>query len=180
MTSKVSRLASTIPWSGIQTFPVYFCHLGSLWYLRLLCYVSLTVMLLVPLVLTIVSPVRCLTMLWPSSKGSQQSKCTQWNFMFILYRTWSVHLFMLCRPFGRLWWDEIVPTVVTRAEPHNQVKTIRIPLYIYSTKPVFFFGDWAWMIFCRLFCIPVKLEFWPSVKMQGCKVFLIITGCLAQ
>jgi DNA (cytosine-5)-methyltransferase 1 len=45
---------------------------------------------------------------------------------------------MLCRPFGRLWWDEIVPTVVTRAEPHNQVKTIRIPFYIYSTKPVFF------------------------------------------
>lgn len=27
----------------------------------------------------------------------------------------------LCRPFGRLWWDETVPTVVTRAEPHNQV-----------------------------------------------------------
>jgi DNA (cytosine-5)-methyltransferase 1 len=26
-----------------------------------------------------------------------------------------------CKPFGRLWWDEIVPTVVTRAEPHNQV-----------------------------------------------------------
>ncbi|CAE5963589.1 unnamed protein product [Arabidopsis arenosa] len=25
------------------------------------------------------------------------------------------------KPFGRLWWDEIVPTVVTRAEPHNQV-----------------------------------------------------------
>ncbi|XP_078429548.1 DNA (cytosine-5)-methyltransferase CMT3-like isoform X2 [Wolffia australiana] len=25
-----------------------------------------------------------------------------------------------CRPFGRLWWDETVPTVVTRAEPHNQ------------------------------------------------------------
>lgn len=25
------------------------------------------------------------------------------------------------RPFGRLWWDETVPTVVTRAEPHNQV-----------------------------------------------------------
>ncbi|KAK7854676.1 dna (cytosine-5)-methyltransferase 3 [Quercus suber] len=24
------------------------------------------------------------------------------------------------KPFGRLWWDEIVPTVVTRAEPHNQ------------------------------------------------------------
>ncbi|CAA2992292.1 DNA (cytosine-5)-methyltransferase CMT3 [Olea europaea subsp. europaea] len=23
-------------------------------------------------------------------------------------------------PFGRLWWDETVPTVVTRAEPHNQ------------------------------------------------------------
>ncbi|KAF9599806.1 hypothetical protein IFM89_001752 [Coptis chinensis] len=25
------------------------------------------------------------------------------------------------KPFGRLWWDDIVPTVVTRAEPHNQV-----------------------------------------------------------
>ncbi|CAN1851346.1 DNA (cytosine-5)-methyltransferase CMT1 [Linum perenne] len=25
------------------------------------------------------------------------------------------------KPFGRLWWDETVPTVVTRAEPHNQV-----------------------------------------------------------
>nr|AIU80190.1 chromomethylase [Hevea brasiliensis] len=25
-----------------------------------------------------------------------------------------------CNPFGRLWWDEIVATVVTRAEPHNQ------------------------------------------------------------
>ncbi|XP_042480640.1 putative DNA (cytosine-5)-methyltransferase CMT1 isoform X2 [Macadamia integrifolia] len=25
------------------------------------------------------------------------------------------------KPFGRLWWDEIVATVVTRAEPHNQV-----------------------------------------------------------
>ncbi|CAN1814165.1 DNA (cytosine-5)-methyltransferase 1 [Linum perenne] len=25
------------------------------------------------------------------------------------------------KPFGRLWWDETVPTVVTRPEPHNQV-----------------------------------------------------------
>ncbi|XP_012835278.1 PREDICTED: DNA (cytosine-5)-methyltransferase CMT3-like [Erythranthe guttata] len=24
------------------------------------------------------------------------------------------------KPFGRLWWDQTVPTVVTRAEPHNQ------------------------------------------------------------
>nr|GMD37959.1 DNA (cytosine-5)-methyltransferase CMT3 [Ipomoea batatas] len=24
------------------------------------------------------------------------------------------------KPFRRLWWDETVPTVVTRAEPHNQ------------------------------------------------------------
>lgn len=30
-----------------------------------------------------------------------------------------------CRPFGRLWWDETVPTVVTRAEPHNQVRLSR-------------------------------------------------------
>ncbi|KAG5569083.1 hypothetical protein H5410_058849 [Solanum commersonii] len=30
------------------------------------------------------------------------------------------------KPFGRLWWDETVPTVVTRAEPHNQ--TIVHPL----------------------------------------------------
>ncbi|KAH6803554.1 chromomethylase 3 [Perilla frutescens var. frutescens] len=27
------------------------------------------------------------------------------------------------KPFGRLWWDETVPTVVTRAEPHNQIHT---------------------------------------------------------
>ncbi|MCL7031854.1 hypothetical protein MKW94_007959 [Papaver nudicaule] len=27
------------------------------------------------------------------------------------------------KPFGRLWWDETVSTVVTRAEPHNQVMT---------------------------------------------------------
>ncbi|KAH7576064.1 hypothetical protein JRO89_XS02G0285600 [Xanthoceras sorbifolium] len=26
------------------------------------------------------------------------------------------------KPFGRLWWDEIVNTVVTRAEPHNQIE----------------------------------------------------------
>ncbi|KAL1828041.1 hypothetical protein ACET3Z_006453 [Daucus carota] len=25
------------------------------------------------------------------------------------------------KPFGRIWWDETVPTVVTRAEPHNQI-----------------------------------------------------------
>ncbi|KAI3859459.1 hypothetical protein MKX03_010495 [Papaver bracteatum] len=25
------------------------------------------------------------------------------------------------KPFGRLWWDEIVSTVVGRAEPHNQI-----------------------------------------------------------
>ncbi|TKY52206.1 DNA (cytosine-5)-methyltransferase 3 [Spatholobus suberectus] len=25
------------------------------------------------------------------------------------------------KPFGRLWWDEIVPIMVTGAEPHNQV-----------------------------------------------------------
>jgi hypothetical protein len=31
--------------------------------------------------------------------------------------------FGTCRPFGRLWWDETVSTVVTRAEPHNQVMT---------------------------------------------------------
>ncbi|KAF3947339.1 hypothetical protein CMV_026513 [Castanea mollissima] len=30
------------------------------------------------------------------------------------------------KPFGRLWWDEIVPTVVTRAEPHK--KTLLHPL----------------------------------------------------
>ncbi|KAE9462306.1 hypothetical protein C3L33_05784, partial [Rhododendron williamsianum] len=29
------------------------------------------------------------------------------------------------KPFGRLWWDETVPTVVTRAEPHNQVHSSR-------------------------------------------------------
>ena len=33
-----------------------------------------------------------------------------------------------CRPFARLWWDETVPTVVTRAEPHNQVYCILITI----------------------------------------------------
>lgn len=36
---------------------------------------------------------------------------------FIFYRNFE----NVPRPFGRLWWDETVPTVVTRAEPHNQV-----------------------------------------------------------
>lgn len=47
-----------------------------------------------------------------------------YNFIFIseLCIIIMVYLsFNLCRPFGRLWWDETVPTVVTRAEPHNQV-----------------------------------------------------------
>ncbi|KAL5973617.1 hypothetical protein ACLOJK_030270 [Asimina triloba] len=25
------------------------------------------------------------------------------------------------KPFGRLWWDETVPTILTRVDPHNQV-----------------------------------------------------------
>jgi hypothetical protein len=39
------------------------------------------------------------------------------QFICFLY----VVFLKICRPFGRLWWDETVPTVVTRAEPHNQV-----------------------------------------------------------
>jgi DNA (cytosine-5)-methyltransferase 1 len=33
------------------------------------------------------------------------------------------------KPFGRLWWDEIVPTVVTRAQPHNQVNEPLVSLF---------------------------------------------------
>ncbi|VVB06747.1 unnamed protein product [Arabis nemorensis] len=34
------------------------------------------------------------------------------------------------KPFGRLWWDEIVNTVVTRAQPHNQVgNAVAVPVW---------------------------------------------------
>lgn len=33
------------------------------------------------------------------------------------------------RPFGRLGMDDIVATVVTRPEPHNQVWTVRVSQY---------------------------------------------------
>jgi DNA (cytosine-5)-methyltransferase 1 len=46
-------------------------------------------------------------------------KCTD-LLMDAFYKMHVVMLFF-CRPFGRLWGDETVSTVVTRAEPHNQV-----------------------------------------------------------
>lgn len=46
-----------------------------------------------------------------------------------------------CRPFARLWWDETVPTVVTRAEPHNQViiypHIIRFSVLVYFHLLIF-------------------------------------------
>lgn len=55
---------------------------------------------------------------------------------------------MLYRPFGRLWWDETVPTVVTRAEPHNQVKALRYCWYIYGNDACLFFAavDPGWIV----------------------------------
>ena len=44
------------------------------------------------------------------------------NFERKLYNGFILYL----RPFGRLWGDETVPTVVTRAEPHNQVIFVSI------------------------------------------------------
>ncbi|KAF9588455.1 hypothetical protein IFM89_010214 [Coptis chinensis] len=35
-------------------------------------------------------------------------------------------MFEYVRPFERLWWDETVSTVVTRAEPHNQDRVLKI------------------------------------------------------
>ena len=52
-----------------------------------------------------------------------------------------------CRPFGRLWWDETVPTVVTRAEPHNQVSFstnypfMIIPATVFTASVVCI---WSW------------------------------------
>ena len=87
-----------------------------------------------------------------------------------------------CRPFGRLWWDETVPTVVTRAEPHNQVSLI-------TKSPLFWISAYN---FCdpqmiltehvvhRLYCIRRKQESWLSVRMQDCKASLITTDCLVR
>jgi len=53
-----------------------------------------------------------------------------------------------CRPFGRLWWDETVPTVVTRAEPHNQVSFstnypfMLIPATVFNVSVV---RIWPWL-----------------------------------
>jgi hypothetical protein len=49
-------------------------------------------------------------------------KCTD-LLMDAFYKMHAVMLFF-CRPFGRLWGDETVHTVVTRAEPHNQVSFV--------------------------------------------------------
>jgi hypothetical protein len=79
---------------------------------------------------------RCQTMLWPSSgvvlSSMFQYLCAGVVLMTVLlqchvlrnvnedhFKLVTYHL--VCRPFGRLWWDETVATVVTRAEPHNQV-----------------------------------------------------------
>ncbi|KAM0917963.1 hypothetical protein ACQ4PT_009349 [Festuca glaucescens] len=44
--------------------------------------------------------------------------------MWARFRTMLAMSFMKgksMKPFGRLWWDDTVSTVVTRAEPHNQI-----------------------------------------------------------
>lgn len=51
--------------------------------------------------------------------------------MYLLKNIWKN------RPFGRLWWDEIVATVVTRAEPHNQVIILNcVHYYLVKLMPL--------------------------------------------
>ncbi|WVZ01597.1 hypothetical protein V8G54_027666 [Vigna mungo] len=63
------------------------------------------------------------------------------------------------KPFARLWWDETVPTVVTRAKPHNQV--ILHP----EQDRVFTIGENA-----RLQGIPDFYKLCRQVKEQVCNI----------
>ncbi|TVU05020.1 hypothetical protein EJB05_48168, partial [Eragrostis curvula] len=68
------------------------------------------------------SVVRFLTMPCPSLRAFIEV-CYPFCFPFLQQPCVSYISYVpcYCRPFGRLWWDETVPTVVTRAEPHNQI-----------------------------------------------------------
>lgn len=58
---------------------------------------------------------------------------------------------MCYRPFRRLWWDETVPTVVTRAEPHNQVNTELFTLLHHILPPV-------WLNLCLSQYLHISLQ----------------------
>lgn len=77
------------------------------------------------------------------------------------------------RPFGRLWWDDIVATVVTRAEPHNQVSVVRL-FYKIKCNAVQLLTNYMLIFLAnRLSYILIKIECFLYVKMQGYKDFQI-------
>lgn len=86
------------------------------------------------------------------------------------------------RPFGRLWWDEIVNTVVTRAEPHNQVLSYSICAfsYVLGLLLVLNFLCGFKPVFNSVYFTQRKTEFSQSAKTQGYKDFLIAISYLAM
>ncbi len=70
-----------------------------------------------------------------NSKASNRNYCSiivpigMLGPLKVLSKMFLINILCGCRPFGRLWWDEIVPTVVTRAQPHNQVNEPLVSLF---------------------------------------------------
>ncbi|PKA66391.1 DNA (cytosine-5)-methyltransferase CMT2 [Apostasia shenzhenica] len=80
------------------------------------------------------------------------------------------------RCFARLWWDEIVPTVLTVPDSHCQVcfclsKWSANYILHKLMKPV---------NFSRLYYIPSKIESLQFVRARGCKDFLISIGYVGK
>lgn len=91
-------------------------------------------------------------------------------------------LYETIRPFARLWWDETVPTVVTRAQPHNRVifilkllADLHIDTWICTKVALYFL-----FILARPFYILSRIGFLQSVRMHGCKASLTTTNFVDQ
>ena len=103
--------------------------------------------------------------------ASQQSK---WHVSYSSHshcmRTLTLRDF---RPFGRIWWDETVSTVTTRAEPHVQAVTLII--FINLVSAMLLLHLW-FALSSRLSYILNKTEYSQSEKMRGYKASLIATN----
>ena len=107
------------------------------------------------------------------------SNCLFDEFFFVGFS--HNYFFMPFRPFGRLWWNETVPTVVTRAEPHNQVLLLSLSNLIEYSGLLFYTSlhDESSLDFVRPYCIQSKTESLQSERTPDSKDFLIITNFLA-
>lgn len=74
-----------------------------------------------------------------------------------------------------------MPTVVTRAEPHNQVLLLLLSNLIEHSGLLFYtsLNDESSLDFVRPYCIQSKTESLQSERMLDSKDFLIITNFLA-